>query len=61
METRITVRCSPTEARQLAGLPDLLPLHELVADAFERRLIELLRRWPRQPPAAPGRPRAKRP
>lgn len=44
MDVRMRIACSPSEARQLLGLPELLPLHELVADLFERSLAARIAR-----------------
>jgi hypothetical protein len=35
MKITLSIDCTPTEARQMVGLPDLLPLHECLALALE--------------------------
>jgi hypothetical protein len=35
MEISLRIDCTPTEARQMLGLPDLLPLHERLSLALE--------------------------
>ena len=35
MKIALSIDCTPTEARQMVGLPDLLPLHECLALALE--------------------------
>jgi hypothetical protein len=54
MDVAVRIDCTPTEARQLMGAPDLSPLYEVMAVALEDRLICLLARV--DPPAlAPQR------
>lgn len=42
MEISLRIDCTPTEARQMVGSPDLLPLHECVALAFEDWLVAVV-------------------
>jgi hypothetical protein len=37
MKITIDLDCTPTEARQLAGLPDLQPMHERLTAEMEQR------------------------
>lgn len=39
MEIALRIDCTPTEARQMIGLPDLLPLYECLALALEDWLV----------------------
>ena len=42
MEISWRVECTPTEARQLAGAPDLLPLYDCFGAALEDWLVALV-------------------
>jgi Family of unknown function (DUF6489) len=44
MDISVRIDCTPGEARQLMGAPDLLPLHQLLALALEDWLICLVAR-----------------
>jgi hypothetical protein len=39
MEISLRIDCTPTEARQMVGSPDLLPLYECVSVALEDWLV----------------------
>lgn len=54
MRIHIDVECTPQEARQFFGLPDLTPLNETLVKAVEDRMMRavestdpeaMLRRW----------------
>ena len=42
MEIALRIDCTPTEARQMVGSPDLLPLYECCALAREDWLVRLI-------------------
>jgi Family of unknown function (DUF6489) len=42
MEISLRIECTPTEARQMVGCPDLLPLHECLGRALEDWLVAVL-------------------
>lgn len=42
MEISLKLDCTPTEARQMLGSPDLLPLYECLALALEDVLVCLI-------------------
>jgi hypothetical protein len=44
MEIALRIDCTPTEARQMLGVPDLLPLHELFGLALEDGLVAAVAR-----------------
>jgi hypothetical protein len=54
MKVSISVDCSPTEMRRLIGQPDLFPLYQTAALAFEDWLVRLIAEQ-MPPPAAAGR------
>jgi hypothetical protein len=42
MEISLRIDCTPTEARQMVGSPDLLPLYECVSVALEDWLVGVI-------------------
>jgi hypothetical protein len=42
MEISLRIDCTPTEARQMVGLPDLLPLYECFGPALEDWLVAVV-------------------
>ena len=44
MEIDLRIDCTPTEARQMVGIPDLLPLHECFGLALEDWLVAVVAR-----------------
>ena len=44
MEISLRVDCTPTEARQMLGVPDLLPLHECFGLALEDWMVAVVAR-----------------
>lgn len=42
MEISLTIDCTPTEARQMVGVPDLLPLYECFGLALEDWLVAVV-------------------
>jgi hypothetical protein len=49
MEISLRIDCTPTEARQMLGSPDLLPLYECLALAREDWLVCLIATLDLQP------------
>ena len=43
MKITINIDCTPVEARQLAGLPDLQPMQERLTAELERRFLDAIR------------------
>lgn len=42
MKFNIVVDCTPEEARQFLGLPDVAPMQKHVMEAMERRLVDAI-------------------
>jgi Family of unknown function (DUF6489) len=42
MKVSISIDCSPTEMRRLAGQPDLFPIYQTAALAIEEWLVRLI-------------------
>ncbi len=43
MKVNITIDCTPAEAREFLGLPDVVPLQAVVMEALEAKLAEAVR------------------
>ncbi len=52
MEIGLRIDCTPTEARQMVGLPDLLPVHQCLALALEDCLTFVVASLPAVPERA---------
>jgi hypothetical protein len=61
MEISLRIDCTPTEARQMVGSPDLLPLYECLSLALEDGLVAVIARLDPQSLAAGADARAARP
>jgi len=40
MQVTINIDCTPVEARQFFGLPDVQPMQKAVMDAMEKRMLK---------------------
>jgi hypothetical protein len=45
MKFKVEVECTPDEARQCLGLPNVAPLQDRILNQIETKIQENLRRW----------------